>query len=118
MNPFIVPAKIYISPSPQDMRAGIHRLSAKVVSEFGHDATDGNLYVFVSRDACKCKLLKFDINGWSMTYCTLSEGTFKWRFTQDSRMLELEQRILYWLLDGLEINQKNAPKPITGKKIL
>lgn len=118
MNPFATPDRIFISPTPQDMRAGIHRLSAIVASEFGLDPMDGSLHVFVLRDACKAKLLRFDINGWSLTYLFLARGTFKWKGRDGDGLLLLERRQLFWLLDGLPIEQPNAPKPVTAHVIL
>ena len=66
MNPFATPDKIFISRSPQDMRAGIQRLASIITTDFGRDPMDGALYAFVSRDCQKVKLLRFDVNGWCM----------------------------------------------------
>ena len=60
MNPFTTPDRLFISTRPQDMRAGIQRLAAAIVTDFGMDPTDGALYCFVSRDCLKMKLLRFE----------------------------------------------------------
>lgn len=118
MNPFATPDRIFVAPQPQDMRAGVHKLAAIVTAEFGLDPMDGSLYVFVSRDAGKAKLLRFDVNGWCLHYCYLAEGTFKWKGGEGDTMLSIEQRQLFWLLDGLPIVQPNAPKPVTARVLL
>lgn len=118
MNPFVTPDRILISPNPQDMRAGIHGLSAIIATEFSQDPLDGSLYVFVSRDARKCKLLRFDANGWCMYYCYLAEGVFKWTPGQDGILLSIERRQLFWLLDGLDILQEDAFAPVTARAFL
>lgn len=119
MNPFFAPDEILVSPRPQDMRAGIHSLGALVLAEFGHEPTDGRLYVFVSRDAKKCKMLRFDVSGWVLYYCTLSDGTFRWRHDPNGgEMLAIERRQLFWLLEGLEVDQPKAAKPVTATAIL
>lgn len=118
MNPFVTPDAIFISPAPQDMRAGIHRLSSIVASEFGQDPTDGALYIFVSRNCSKAKMLRFDVNGWVMYYCTLSTGTFRWNHSDEEVLLTIERRQLYWLLEGLEIEQSKAAKPVAATAIL
>lgn len=100
------------------MRAGIHRLSAIVTAEFESDPMDGSLYVFVSRDACKIKMLHFDVSGWCLYYCTLAQGVFRWIHEPGGCMLEIERRQLFWLLDGLEIMPEHAPKPITARVLL
>lgn len=118
MNPFNIPEKIYISRYPQDMRAGIPRLSCLIAAEFECDPMDGSLYIFVSRDCEKIKMLQFNVNGWCLSYCRLLEGTFRWRHSNDETLLEIEPRQLIWLLDGLDWNQEKAPKPVTAHGIL
>ena len=119
MNPFATPDRIFVSRGPQDMRAGIQRLAAKVAADFGGDPVDGALYCFVSRDLEKMKMLRFDVNGGCMSYCRLAEGCFKWEHRPDDGkpVRRVERRQLMWLLDGLSIGQ-DAPAPITAKVIL
>ncbi|MGN0959370.1 MAG: IS66 family insertion sequence element accessory protein TnpB [Coriobacteriales bacterium] len=116
MNPFSAPDNIYLARRPQDMRCGINRLSATVMSELDADPADGSLYVFVSKDATKCKMLKFDDNGWVLYYCTMCEGTFKWGRSKDgSPALAVRRSQLAWLLDGLSIEQPKAARPIAAR---
>lgn len=78
MNPFSRTARVIVSTTPCDMRAGIPRLSSLVASSLGHDPTDGALYVFVSRDAKRAKMLRFETNGWVLYYVKLVRGCFRW----------------------------------------
>lgn len=101
------------------MRAGIQRLASIITTEFGADPTDGSLFVFVSRDCEKVKMLRFETNGWCMYYVRLCEGGFKWHHTiREGELLKIERRQLLWLLEGMEIVQKEAPKPLTKHTIL
>jgi len=102
------------------MRAGIQRLASVIITDFGLEPTDGALYVFVSRDCEKIKMLRFETNGWCMYYLRLCEGGFKWEHgsTNDVPLLKLERRELLWLLEGMEIEQLHAPKPIAATCIL
>lgn len=119
MNPFSTPDKIFISRTPQDMRAGIQRLASIVTTDFGRDPMDGSLYVFVSRDCEKIKLLRFDLNGWCIYYVRLSEGGFKWVHGKEGEpLLKVERRQLLWLLEGLDVCMANAAKPVTANVIL
>jgi transposase len=120
MNPFVCPDHIVISTSPHDMRAGIQRLAQIVTADFGLDPTDGTLYLFVSRTGDKIKMLRFETSGWCLYYCRLCEGTFKWQHTKDGEgaLLVIERRQLIWLLEGLQITQPTAPKPVTATTIL
>lgn len=120
MNPFTIPDKVVVYRYPQDMRAGIQRLSEIVACEMGLDAMDGSLYVFVSRDCRKVKLLRFETTGWCCWYVRLVEGAFKWRHDgeEGAITLEIERRQLLWLLEGLPVNQPQAPEPVTAHGIL
>ena len=118
MNPFTTPDRIYILRRPQDMRAGVQRLSALVAAEFGMDPADGSLYVFVSRDLEKCKMLRVDVNGGCLYYARLAEGTFRLRRTgAGDELVLLERRRLMWLLDGLD-PEMEAPAPVAGGRVL
>lgn len=120
MNPFTTPDKLFIAKHPQDMRAGIQRLASIVTADFGLEPTDGALYVFVSRDCEKIKMLRFETNGWCLYYVRLCEGAFKWKHTQDEAnpLLTIERRQLLWLLEGMELYQQIAAKPVTATTIL
>ena len=105
MNPFTTPDRLFISTSPQDMRAGIQRLATEVAATFGMEPTDGALYCFVSRDCAKMKLLRYEGNGWCMYYCRLAQGVFTWRHGREDRpVLSVERRRLLWLLEGLDMS--------------
>lgn len=102
------------------MRAGIQRLASIVTADYDMDPTDGALYVFVSRDCEKVKMLRFETNGWCMYYVRLCEGGFRWDFAPDAErpMLKIERRQLLWLLEGLDLLMQDAPKPVTAKVVL
>lgn len=114
MNPFASPERIYVSLKPQDMRAGIQRLAEIVTTEFGRDPMDGALYVFVSRDCAKAKMIRFETSAWCLYYVRLLKGTFRWRHAGDSGepVLAAERRQLLWLLEGLDFVQPQAARPV------
>lgn len=102
------------------MRAGIQRLASIVTTDLNADPMDGSLFVFVSRDCEKIKMLRFDVNGWCLYYVRLCEGAFKWRHAMNAEtpLLTIERRQLLWLLEGLEIMQVKAAKPVTARMLL
>ena len=101
------------------MRAGIQRLASVITTDTPYDPTDGALYVFVSRDFEKIKMLRFEVNGWCMYYVRLCEGGFKWEHSErEQPILKIERRQLLWLLEGMEIEQISAPTPVTASTIL
>lgn len=102
------------------MRAGMQRLASVVVTDFGEDPQNGALYCFVSRDCEKMKMLRFDVNGWCLYYCRLSEGAFCWEHRSDyaDPKLVFDRIRLNLLLDGLDAQVLELPKPVTANTIL
>ena len=60
------------------MRAGMNTLAAAVCAEPGDDPRDGTLWVFLSRDLRRCKMLRCDAGCWCMWTLLPSEGAFRW----------------------------------------
>ena len=112
MNPFATPDRIFVSQGPQDMRAGIQRLAAKVAADFGGDPVDGALYCFVSRDLEKMKMLRFDVNGWCMYYCRLAEGCFKWELLASIYFLPFRPTYFHQSRRHCFADRANADAPL------
>lgn len=101
------------------MRAGANRLMSIIAAELGHDPTDGSLYVFVSRNASRCKMLVHGGNGWILYSMSMLGGTFKWGYASDGNLvLEIRRNQLLWLLDGLSIDQPKAVPPVTAHIVI
>ena len=119
MNPFATPDRIVVLTRPQDMRAGINRLSAIVAAELGEDPMAGDLYVFVSRDCRRVKMLRFETNAWCMWTLVCARGGFRWRAgAGEAPTLEVERRQLMFLLEGLEMRPPEAPAPVTAHTLI
>lgn len=117
MNPFVTPDRIYVCTRPQDMRAGIESLAATVSAWMGMEPADGSLYVFVSRDRRKLKMLRFETSAWCMWYVRLAKGALRWSWDREGASLEAERRQLLWLLEGLEIDQPQAPERLSATRV-
>lgn len=117
MNPFATPARVLVWPAPTDMRAGIGSLSAKVAAS-GADPADGSLYVFVSRDCTKLKMLRLGEGGWCLWYCRLCSGAFRWRHGRAGAALEIEPRQLGWLLECMETEQPKAARRPRATRVI
>ena len=59
------------------MRSGILSLSGKVLEVFDRNSLDGHLYVFISRDKKKIKILQWEEDGYWLHYKRLGVGTFQ-----------------------------------------
>ena len=119
MNPFVLAEHVYLATEPCDMRRGAESLAKMVEAKFGRKAADGSLYVFVSKDAKKLKMLKFDTGGWILYYLKLCEDTFKWK-VQDNGIgcIAVDRRALLWLLEGFSLGELKEQKPLTATRLL
>ncbi len=108
MSPFSTPERVVVLTRPQDMRAGVNRLSAVVRAELGEDPSSGDLYVFVSRDCRRIRMPRNVGNAWCMWCVTAIKGGFRWRpGGGPGPALEADRTQLAFLLEGLEM----APPP-------
>lgn len=111
MNLFSNINNIYIKVEPTDLRKGIDSYASMVRSEFELDPLcRNNLYIFTNKHHNKLKCLLFDGTGFWLLYKRLESGTFKWVKSKDNKSIQISERQLNWLLDGLKIEQKTAFK--------
>jgi len=69
--------QVYLSVVPADMRCGVLSLSGKVLEVFDRNALDGNLYVFISRDKKKIKILNWQDDGYWLHYKRLGTALIR-----------------------------------------
>ena len=110
---------VWLALGASDLRGGIDKLLALVLSGFALGAQAHHAYVFANRKADRLKVLVYDGNG--MWLCTrrLQEGGFAWPremprdATSSSMALTREQ--FDWLVAGLPWQRlsSSAPQSIT-----
>ena len=94
---------VFAFAAPVDMRKGFDGLAALVREELGHDPTSGALYLFVSRNRIRAKVLMWDGTGLCLYAKRLEEGRFAplWRRELDGEVsLTMSELALY--LEGCE----------------
>ena len=101
--------KVYLSTGATDMRCGMFSLSGKVPEVFGKNPLDGSLYVFVSRDKKKVKILVWDNDGYWLHYKRLGTGTFQIKL-RDSGAEEITGVDLKKLLSGISFERIKLSK--------
>ncbi len=67
---------VYAYGEPCDMRKSFNTLSALVVEKLGHDLMTGDLFLFVSRDRKRAKVIYFDGTGVCLFAKRLETGLF------------------------------------------
>jgi transposase len=99
------------------MRKSIDTLSTIVAHSFGLDPLDvGSVFVFCNKGRDKLKILYWNHNGFWLCYRRLERGRFCWPASpqEASAPMTITARQLSWLLDGLEIDQRRAHRPVTA----
>jgi transposase len=69
-------SRIFVSTKPADMRKAFQALAALVVAEFGDDPLTGAVFLFISRDAKRAKVIWYDGTGFCLFQKRLSRGRF------------------------------------------
>lgn len=99
--------------APADMRKGFDTLSALVREHLGRDPLSGDLYLFVSRNRIRAKVLAWDGTGACLYTKRLEEGRFAclWRRRGDGE-LELTSSELSLFLEGCkEVGRRRLSPP-------
>lgn len=105
--------KVYIATGYTDLRRGIDGLAAIVQGQFQLDPFENALFLFCGRRRDRIKGLLWEGNGFLLLYKRLESGTFQWpRTGEEARRLTAQQ--YRWLMEGLNIEQPKAHKPVTG----
>jgi len=110
---------VYLACCPTDMRRSIDGLSIMVQMTFKLDPFTDALFVFCNKNKDKIKILYWEHNGFWLYYRRLERGRFKWPQTDVStETIQVTERELRWLLDGLDIHEKGAHKAVKQRKII
>ena len=109
--------KVYLAAGVTDMRKAINGLSMLVEGQLELDPFSGHLFVFCNRRRNMIKVLYWDRNGFCLWHKRLEKERFRWPESWD-QVLELDQRQLNWLLEGLEIQQGRAHRRLSYSTVV
>ena len=99
--------------APADMRKGFDTLSALIREHLGRDPLSGDLYLFVSRNRIRAKVLVWDGTGACLYTKRLEQGRFAclWRRGSEGE-LELTSSELALFLEGCkEVGRRRLSPP-------
>ena len=102
---------VYLYLGGTDMRRSFDRLSAMVQEHFGRNSLDGAVYVFLSRDRKKVKLLHWERDGYWLHYKRLETSTFRVQVNPDGTE-ELTGVDLRALLSGMDLRRIKLSKKV------
>ena len=100
-------ARVFLYLGSTDMRKSIQALSVLVAKEVGAKSASGDLFAFCNRNMKIIKILYWDRNGFCLWQKKLESNHFKWP-CNDRELQEVNQEVLGWLLDGLDIRHAHA----------
>lgn len=113
--------RVFAYASAADMRKGFDGLHALVREGMGRDPLSGDLYLFVSRNRIRAKVLLWDGTGLCLYAKRLERGRFAclWR-QQEGKTLELSASELQLFLEGCEWigRMQLSPSPLARKDFL
>jgi transposase len=103
---------VYAYARPTDMRKGFDGLSALVTQGLQRDPLNGDVYIFVSRDRVRTKVLHWDGTGLCVYAKRLERGRFAplWR-DEDETPITLTVSELDLFLDGSTMVGRIALSP-------
>jgi transposase len=95
---------VYAFNEPCDMRKSFDTLAALVAERMKHDVLAGDLFLFVSRDRRRAKVLYFDGTGMCLFAKRLERGQFSavWKRSRSVRGFEMTLTELSLFVEGSE----------------
>lgn len=112
--------EVYAYTSPADMRKGHDGLSRLVEDELGRDPLSGEMFLFVSRDRRRAKVLMWDGTGLCLYAKRLESGRFATLWRQEGERVVLTVSELQLFLEGSTLVGRVAlsPRPFERKALV
>lgn len=102
--------RVFVTPTPIDLRRGHDGLAALVRREWGDELFAGHLFVFLGRRFDRCKILFWDRGGFVLYYKRLERGRFRApEMSADGRAVEMDSTALAMMLDGIDVSRVRRP---------
>ena len=106
--------KIYLATGYTDLRRGMEGLANIIRFHFHLDPYDRNtLFLFCGRRRDRIKGLYWEKDGFILLYKRLEQGAYQWP-RSESEVKTLTPQQYRWLMEGLQIEQPKAHRPVTG----
>lgn len=105
--------EIFVGLEPIDLRWGFDRLAGLVEEKIGRAARSGALFVFFGKRKSSLKILFYDGTGLCQFYKRLDRHVFRVPESPlpDCKTIELSERELDDLLDGIALDIPPEPRP-------
>ena len=107
---------VFMHDEPTDMRKSFNTLSAIVEREMKRDLLEGDLFLFVSRDRRRAKVLYFDGTGLCLLAKRLERGQFAAPWKQRRKEMTLSELSLF--IEGSEASRGPLSPPLLRRASL
>jgi transposase len=107
---------VFAHDEPTDMRKSFNTLSALVEHEMKRDLLEGDLFLFVSRDRKRAKVLYFDGTGLCLLAKRLEQGQFSAPWKQRRKEMTLTELALF--IEGSQATRGPLSPPLLRRAIL
>lgn len=104
--------QVYVVLGNVDMRKSINGLSLVVSEQLGLNALGGHMFAFTNRRRNVVKVLYWDRNGFCLWQKRLEKEKFRWPESREE-VLKIGHRELRWLLEGLDVHQRQAHRSLS-----
>lgn len=110
--------RVYLACGSTDLCKSIDGPTALVSEAFALDPFAPCLFVFCNRQRDKLKILQWEHNGFWLYYRRLERGRFQWPAATNAAPLTISRRQLQWLLDGLDLEHRQAHPAVTVRTVI
>ena len=117
LNDFTGADQVYIACGYTDLRKGIDGLASMVQQQFQLDPFTNTLFLFCGRRRDRIKGLYWERDGFILLYKRLEQGTYQWP-RSESEVRTLTPQQYRWLMEGLQIEQARAHRPVAGLSMI
>jgi transposase len=107
---------VFVHDEPTDMRKSFNTLSALVERAMKRDLLEGDLFLFVSRDRKRAKVLYFDGTGLCLLAKRLEQGQFAAPWKQRRKEMTLTELALF--IEGSQAIRSPLSPPLLRRAIL
>lgn len=104
--------RVFAYPEPIDLRKGYDGLFGLVKSGLGRDPLSGDLFLFVNKRRCVCKVLVWDGTGLCIFQKRLEVGRFARLWRDDGSVVQLTASELALFIEGCELIGRRVLSPI------
>ena len=113
LNDFKGTDKAYNACGYTDLRKGIDGLATLVQQQFELDPFTNTLFLFCGRRRDRIKGLYWEGDGFLLVYKRLEQGVYQWPRNK-AEAQEITPQQYRWLMEGLQVEQPKAHRPVVG----